>query len=180
MSAQVFVFEKSKDKEERHKQLQSALRDYSGIDSAEIIYKYKDKPVIKGTPKDMYVSVAVVGEVMVCVFAEKPIGIDGELISKIKDESTNVDYLVLAERFFTSEEADYCRNGDSVSFANVWMRKEAYCKCTGIGLKEFYTFSVVNDDKLLAKVKGIPIKKFNPQFPGSSDYMFVIAGDVDI
>lgn len=180
MSAQIFVFENVKEKEERHKLLQSALRDYSGIDSAEIIYKSKEKPVIKGTNKDMYVSVTTVGEVMVCVFSEKPVGIDGENITRIKDENSTVDYLALAERFFTSEEADYCRDGDPVNFANVWMRKEAYCKYAGLGLKDFHTFSVANDEKLFNKVKGVPIKRLSPQFPGSSDYLFVVAGDVDL
>jgi phosphopantetheinyl transferase len=179
MAAQVFVFENVKEKEERHKLLQSALRDYSGIDSAEIVYKFKDRPFIKGTAKDMFVSVTTVGEVMVCVFSEKPIGIDGENIVRLKDENSTVDYLTLAERFFTSEEADYCRDGDPINFANVWMRKEAYCKYAGLGLKDFHTFSVASDDKLFSKVKGVPIKKFSPQFPGSSDYMFVIAGEAE-
>lgn len=179
MSAQVFVFENVKEKEERHKLLQSALRDYSGIDSAEIVYKYKERPIIKGVSKDMYVSVTTIGEVMVCVFSEKPIGIDGENITRFKEEALNVDYLTLAERFFTSEEADYCRDGDPINFANVWMRKEAYCKYAGLGLKEFHTFSVANDDKLLTKIKGVPVKKFSPQFPGSSDYSFILVGEAE-
>ena len=180
MSAQIFVFENVKEKEARHKLLQSALRDYSGIDSAEIVYKLKERPYIKGTPTDMYVSVTTVDEVMVCVFAEKPVGIDGENVARFKDENSNIDYLTLAERFFTSEEAGYCRDGDPLSFVNIWIRKEAYCKYAGLGLKDFHTFSVANDDKIFAKVKNVPIKKFSPQFPGSSDYIFVIAGDVEI
>ena len=180
MSAQIFIFENVKEKEARHKLLQSALRDYCGIDSAEIVYKLKDRPYIKGTPKDMYVSVTTVDEVMVCVFAESPVGIDGENLARLKDESANLDYLTLAERFFTSKEAGYCRNGDPLSFANVWTRKEAYCKYAGLGLKEFHTFSVANDDKLFNKVNNVPIKKFSPQFPGASDYLFIVAGDVDI
>ena len=180
MAAQIFVFENVKEKEERHKLLQSALRDYSGIDSAEIVYKYKDRPSIKGTPSDMYVSVTTVGEVMVCVCAEKPVGIDGENISRFKEEGNNVDYLTLAERFFNSEEADYCRDGDPINFTNIWVRKKAYCKYAGLGLKDFHTFSVANDDKIFSKVKGVHIKKFSPQFPGSYDYLFVIAGDVEL
>ncbi len=180
MSAQVFVFENVKEKEERHKLLQSALRDYSGIDSAEIVYKYKEKPSIKGVSKDFYVSVTTVSEVMVCVFSEKPVGIDGELISKFKEENLNSDYLSMAEKFFTSEEADFCRDGDPMNFANVWIRKEAYCKYAGIGIKDFHTFSVSDGDRLYSKIKGVPVKKFSPQFPGSSDYMFVVVGDADI
>jgi len=182
MAAQIFVFENVKEKEERHKLLQSALRDYSGIDSAEIVYKYKDRPSIKGTPKELFVSVTTVGEVMVCVFAEKNVGIDGENIARVRDTSF-ADYTTLAEKFFTSEEAEYCRNadaGEAVNFLNVWVRKEAYCKYAGLGLKDFHTFSVANDEKIYSKVKGVTIKKFNPQFPGSSDYLFVIAGEVDI
>ena len=182
MAAQVFIFENVKEKEERHKLLQSALRDYSGIDSAEINYKYKDRLEIKGTTKELYASVTTAGEVMVCVFAEKPVGIDGENLARLK-ENGFIDYATLAEKFFTSEEAEYCRNadgGEGFNFANIWVRKEAYCKYCNLGLKEFHTFSVANDEKMFAKVKGVPIKKFNPQFPGSSDYLFVIAGDVDI
>jgi phosphopantetheinyl transferase len=180
MAAQVFVFENVKDKDERHKLLQSALRDYSGIDSAEIIYKSKGKPSIKGTTKELYLSVAAVNEVMVCVFSEKPVGISGEYIQRFKDESANADYLSMAERFFTSEEADYCRENDAMNFVNVWTRKVAYCKYMGINMREFHTFSVTDGDKLYAKVKGVPLKKFSPQFPGSSEYVFIVAGDADI
>jgi phosphopantetheinyl transferase len=87
----------------------------------------------------------------------------------------------MAERFFTEEEAEYVREGDDdpLRFVKVWVRKEAYSKYTGKGLSDFSSFSVSDGEKLYSKVGGVPIKKFSPAFPGSSDYLFVIAGDVE-
>ena len=116
---------------------------------------------------------------MVCVFADNPVGIDGEYLPRFNDKKT--DYIALAERFFTDEEADYVRDGDGdpMRFVKVWIRKEAYSKFTGKGLSDFSNFSVTDGEKLYSKISGVPVKKLTPVFPGYSDYIFVIVGDVD-
>ena len=181
MAIKTFIFENISDKEKRHAQVQSALREYTGIDSAEVYYNNRGKPFIKGLPEEMYISVTTADEVMVVVFSDKPVGIDGERLTRFENDSRakKPDYITLAERFFTGEEAEYVREGsvEGEQFANVWVRKEAYVKYTGKGLSDFANFSVVDGSKLLSKVNGVPIKKLNVVFPGSNDYLFVIAGD---
>ncbi|MBQ3081520.1 MAG: 4-phosphopantetheinyl transferase family protein [Clostridia bacterium] len=181
MAIKTFIFENISDKEKRHAQVQSALREYTGIDSAEVYYNNRGKPFIKGLPEEMYISVTTADEVMVVVFSDKPVGIDGERLTRFENDAREKkpDYISLAERFFTGEEAEYVREGsvEGEQFANVWVRKEAYVKYTGKGLSDFANFSVVDGSKFLSKVNGVPIKKLNVVFPGSNDYLFIIAGE---
>jgi len=181
MAIKTFVFENLSDKEKRHAQVQSALREYTGIDSAEVVYSNRGKPSVKGLPEEMYISVTTADEVMVVVFADKPVGIDGERLTRFENDTreNKPDYVNLAERFFTGEEAEYVREGtvEGENFANVWVRKEAYVKFTGKGMSDFLNFSVVDNGKLLNKVNGVTIKKLNVVFPGSNDYLFIIAGE---
>ena len=65
----------------------------------------------------------------------------------------------------------------STRFIKVWIRKEAFCKFTGKGLVDFANFSVNDGERFYGKVNGVPIKKLNVTFPGSNEYLFVIAGD---
>ena len=99
------------------------------------------------------------------------------LLGRFNDNS-NHDYLAIAERFFTEEEAEYVRSNDSdaVAFAKVWVRKEAYSKYTGKGLADFSNFSVTDGERFNSKVNGVPVKKYNVTFPGSTDYLFALAG----
>lgn len=181
MAIKTFIFENLSNKEKRHSQVQNALREYTGIDSAEVVYNNRGKPSIKGVPNEMYISVTTADEVMVVVFADKPVGIDGERIARFENDrrEKKPDYVALAERFFTGEEAEYVREGtvEGENFANVWVRKEAYVKFTGKGMSDFLNFSVVDDSKLLNKVNGVTIKKLNVVFPGSNEYLFIIAGE---
>lgn len=181
MATKTFIFENISDKEKRHAQVQSALREYTGIDSAEVFYNNRGKPYIKGLPEEMFISVTTADEVMVVVFSDKPVGIDGERLTRFENDrrEKKPDYINLAERFFTGEEAEYVRDGavEGEQFAQVWVRKEAYVKYTGKGLSDFANFSVVDGSKLLNKVNGVPIKKLNVVFPGSNDYLFIIAGE---
>lgn len=181
MAIKTFIFENISDKEKRHAQVQSALREYTGIDSAEVYYNNRGKPFIKGLPNDMYISVTTADEVMVVVFSDKPVGIDGERLTRFESDARakKPDYITLAERFFTGEEAEFVREGsvEGEQFAQIWVRKEAYVKYTGKGLSDFANFSVVDGSKLLGKVNGVSIKKLNVAFPGSNEYLFIIAGD---
>ncbi len=182
MAIKTFIFENSESKEKRHSQVQSALREYTGIDSAEVLYTSKGKPYIKGVPEDIYVSVTTADEVMVAAFSSKPIGIDGEHMARFENDTREKrpDYIALAERFFTSDEAEYVRDGaDGERFAQIWVRKEAYVKYTGEGLSAFSSFSVTDGIKMFNKVNGVPIKKLNVVFPGSSEYLFMVACEED-
>lgn len=183
MAIKTFIFENISDKEKRHAQVQSALREYTGIDSAEVLYTSRGKPYIKGLPEEMFISVTTADEVMVVVFSSKPVGIDGEHMARFENDTRakKPDYIALAERFFSADEVEYVRDGDveSEHFAQVWVRKEAYVKYTGKGLSDFSNFSVTDGIKFYNKVNGVTIKKLNVVFPGSNEYLFMIAGDDD-
>lgn len=183
MAIKTFVFENLSDKEKRHAQVQSALREYTGIDSAEVLYTSRGKPYIKGLPEEIFVSVTTADEVMVVVFSSKPVGIDGEHMARFETAATEKrpDYIALAERFFSTDEAEYVRDGDvdAERFAQIWVRKEAYVKYTGKGLSDFSNFSVTDGVKLYGKINGVPVKKLNVVFPGSNDYLFVMVGEDD-
>jgi phosphopantetheinyl transferase len=109
------------------------------------------------------------------------VGIDGEYLPRYKEGRT--DYAMLADRFFSGEESEYLRSGATVAdekerFMKIWTRKEAYVKCTGKGVADFPSFSVVESDKIVSKLGNIPLRKFSITFEGCEDYLFAIAGNL--
>ena len=182
MAIKTFIFENLSEKAQRHAQVQSALREFTGVDNAEVLYTSRGKPYIKGLPEEKHISVTTADEVMVAVFSDKPVGIDGERLSTFETDEKRKkrDYIALAERFFSADEAEYVRDGGDLEperFAKVWVRKEAYVKYTGKGLSDFSNFSVCDGIKFYGKVNGVPIRKMNLVFPGSGEYLFMIAGE---
>lgn len=178
MKLKVFVLENDTVKRTRHAAVQKAVKNWFGDDpKVKVVYNEKGKPSIEGVDKKWHISVTTTGDVMLAAVADCPIGIDGEKLDRFSDPNNKIDYVALAERFFTDEEADYVRDGDVAErFVKVWVRKEAYVKCVGKTLAEFGSFSVVEGDRLLNKIGNIPVKRFGINFPGSDGYLFVVAG----
>ena len=179
MKLKVFVLENNTVKRQRHAAVQKAVRGYFGDDpKVKVVYDEKGKPSIEGTDKKWYISVTTTGEVMLAAIADSPVGIDGEKLDRFSDPDNKIDYVALAERFFTDEEADYVRDGADTAdrFVKIWTRKEAYVKCAGKTLAEFSSFSTVENDKLLSRIGTVPVKRFGINFPNSDSYLFVIAG----
>lgn len=176
MAVTTLVLKNSKNRDERHATLLAAVRKQLDNPNVAIKYSNKGKPLLVGSNK--HISVTTTGDVMVCAIADTNIGIDGENLARFTEQGTH-DYVAIAERFFTEEEADYVRDGenDGTRFVKVWIRKEAFCKFTGKGLVDFANFSVNDGERFYGKVNGVPIKKLNVTFPGSNEYLFVIAGD---
>jgi len=73
-----------------------------------------------------------------CLFSDKPCGLD---LQEIKD----CDYEKLASRWFTRQEQHYVELWGLDGFFDVWVRKEAFAKCTGLGL--FSNLPPVVDEK---------------------------------
>ncbi|MGI6715993.1 MAG: 4'-phosphopantetheinyl transferase family protein [Eubacteriales bacterium] len=176
MAITSIVLENNPNREARHAILLNAVREHLSNPDITIEYTSRGKPVLKGTNK--HISVTTTEKVMVCAISDTPIGIDGEHIGRFSAES-RTDFIGIAERFFTEEEADFVREGEDtgVRFAKIWVRKEAYCKFTGKGLSDFPNFSVSDGERLYGKINGVPIKKLNVNFPGSNEYLFAIVGD---
>ncbi len=179
MKLKVFVLENNTVKRQRHAAVQKAVKAFFNDDpKVKVVYDENGKPSVEGTDKKWYISITTTGDVMLAALATNPIGIDGEHLPRFSDPENKIDYVAIAERFFSDEESDYVRDGsDSTErFVKVWVRKEAYVKCAGKTLADFPNFSVVDGDKLATKVHGISLKKFGISFEGSEDYLFVIAG----
>ncbi len=176
MAIKAYVLDNIADREARHKLITEKAREHFGNPEVEVVYGKRGKPAVSGIDKK-YVSVTTTGAVMVVVFSDKQVGVDGEYLGRF-DDKNHPDYLAIAERFFSEEEAEYVRDndGDPIAFAKVWVRKEAYAKYTGKGLADFGNFSVTDGERFSSKVNGVPVKKFNVTFAGSSDYIFAIAG----
>ncbi|MDD4124980.1 MAG: 4'-phosphopantetheinyl transferase superfamily protein [Eubacteriales bacterium] len=179
MAVTSLVFENNPSKEARHAELLNSLREHFNNPDLDIEYTSKGKPVLKGINK--YISVTTTENVMVCALSDTPIGIDGEHTARFSGES-RTDYIGIAERFFTEEEADFIREGEDtgIRFAKIWIRKEAYCKYTGKGLSDFPNFSVTDGERFYGKINGIPVKRFSVNFPGSNEFLFAIVGDYSV
>ena len=178
MALKCIVLENNPHKEVRHAAVLEAVREYLGSDEIEIVYNERGKPSIEGAKK--HISVTTTGEKMIVALSDTPVGIDGEYLPRYEGKT---DYSMLADRFFSGEEAEYVRAGATVvdekdRFMKIWIRKEAYVKCSGKGVADFPSFSVVDGDKLLSKVGHTPIRKFSISFPGCEDYIFAIAGEL--
>lgn len=180
MNIKTYVYEYRTDRSERHELVESAVREYMGNDSAEVLYTPKGKPYVKDS-ETVFLSVTTTGEVMVVAISDKPIGIDGEYLPRMTAPQRRTDYAVMAERFFTEDEAEYVRSGDdqALRFAKVWVRKEAYVKYTGKGLSDFSNFSVYGGEHFVQTVNGVPVKRWHPSFPMSEDYLFAVAGETE-
>lgn len=177
MAVKTFILENYPEKEKRHIAIETVIRDFLDNEKVKVLYTDKGKPYLEGLPNERYISITTTGKVMLCVFSDKPVGIDGEHLGRFGPDN-KTDYTSLAERFFTEEEAEYVRDGEgeTMRFVRIWTRKEAYVKYTGKGLVDFPNFSVTDGERFYAKINGVPIKKFSINFPGSSEYMFAIAG----
>lgn len=177
MAIKTFILEYFSEKEKRHNAIEKSLKEFLKNDNIQVLYTQKGKPYIIGTETEKFISVTTTGKIMLCVYSDKPVGIDGEHLLRF-GSNNKTDYIALSERFFSEEEADFVREGDGdpMRFVRVWVRKEAYVKLTGKGLADFLNFSVTDGVKFFSKVDGVPIKKFSINFPGSNEYLFAIAG----
>ena len=181
MALKCFVLSNEKDHEARVAAAQAFLREQFGNDALTVEEGHKGRLVLNGLglEKVPYVSIAPAGEKMLVAVKESPVGLDGECLKA--HEGKRVDYGMLAERFFSGEEAEYVRDGDTTTdekdrFFKIWTRKKAYIKYLGKTVADFPNFSVVEGDKLLSKVGSVTLRKFSMNFEGSEDYLFAIAG----
>jgi len=177
MALKCFVLENDPNQEVRHAAVAKAVKNHLG-ESAEVEYSEKGKPSIVGTEDPHYISVTTTGEKMILAINDTPIGIDAEYLPRY--EERKIDYIALAERFFSGDEAEYIRgegeDKEKEKFIAVWTRKEAYVKCVGKTVSDFPSFSVVDGDRILTKLNGVSIRKFSIRFEGCENYVLAISG----
>jgi len=98
------------------------------------------KPLLISCP-DIHYNISHSRDYIACVIADKPVGIDVEVIKPIN--------LKIAERFFSPDETSYIMAGEkALRFYEVWTKKESHVKWEGKGLnKPLASFSVIDKGK---------------------------------
>ncbi len=84
----------------------------------------KGKPFFVDGPVEFSLSHS--GIMWMCMLSHRPCGLD---LQVMKD----CDYEKLAQRFYTPQECHYVELWGQDGFFDVWVRKEAFAKCTGKG-----------------------------------------------
>lgn len=89
-------------------------------------------------------------DMVVCVVADNPVGIDVEKIRQID--------LKVAKRVYTQDEIDYLYGGDETAilerFFELWTAKEAYLKFLGCGIVDKLNEMYVNTENVLVQKDG--------------------------
>ena len=91
---------------------------------AEIRREKKGKPFFPDLPLEFSLSHS--GRLWMCIFGKSPCGLD---LQQVKD----CRYEEIAQKHFTTQEQRYVQLWGQEGFFDVWVRKEAFCKCTGQG-----------------------------------------------
>lgn len=110
---------------------------------AEIIRTEKGKPFFADIPLEF--SLTHSGQLLMCMVGETPCGLD---LQEVKP----CDFEKLSARFFTPEEAHYVKLWGEEGFFDIWVRKEAFCKCTGQGFFSDMPSVADENSRLLKKV----------------------------
>lgn len=110
---------------------------------AEILREEKGKPYFVETPLEFSLSHS--GLLWICMFADRPCGID---LQRVKD----CGYEDIAKRQFTEDEQHYVRIWGIDGFFRLWVRKEAFCKCTGQGIFSQMPSMVSGEMELLDEI----------------------------
>lgn len=169
----LLILENAPSAEARHASLREGLRRMLGT-PVEVVYDTLGKPSLVGDTPLRYLSVTTTGSYMVAALAETPLGIDGERRDRFTPDRT-ARLLAAADRFFTAADASFVR-ADPRRFGEVWVRREAYAKYTGRGIRAFPEFSVSDGNALLAEVNGVRIEPLAVPLPDADAYFFAVAG----
>jgi len=99
-------------------------------ENAQILRSAAGKPSIswEKDSEPPFVSVSHTGDIFACVFDRDNVGVDVQIEKKM-------DFVRVSRRYYTAEEQKYV-GSDPGRFFEVWTRKEAFAKYTGLGLAQ--------------------------------------------
>lgn len=100
------------------------------FEKVEICRTEKGKPFFVDIPVEFSLSHS--GMMWMCLFADKPCGLDLQVVSGGREETRNRDRIVKGR--YTPEEQHYVELWGEEGFYEIWVRKEAFGKCTGQGI----------------------------------------------
>ncbi|MBE6627256.1 MAG: 4'-phosphopantetheinyl transferase superfamily protein [Ruminococcaceae bacterium] len=126
-----------------HKLLLSAASLYTSLpkDSFQLSSERGKKPYFNNYP-NIHFSISHSGKLWICAFGVDEVGADVQVDDGKRDRAR------LADRFFSSDEAEWVKNHErpNHAFCRIWSRKEAAVKMCGIGIDgRFNRFSSVSD-----------------------------------
>lgn len=98
--------------------------------SAEIVRTEKGKPFFVELPVEFSLSHS--GMMWMCLFSDRPCGLDVQVVTDSREE--NRKRRNITRRFYTQEEQHYVELWGEEGFYEIWVRKEAFGKCTGGGI----------------------------------------------
>lgn len=121
--------------------LKSTLNEVYKISNYEIVYNKYHKPYLKDI--NLYFSISHDKETIVLVISDREIGVDVEYLTYKED---------IIKHRFKEEEQIVMKNSlnKEYDFTCIWVMKEAYLKCLGIGLE--YGLKNVDTTKLNYKM----------------------------
>ncbi|OGT24399.1 MAG: hypothetical protein A2W47_03565 [Gammaproteobacteria bacterium RIFCSPHIGHO2_12_38_15] len=121
--------------------LRQLLAYYLKCHPKELVFEYekKGKPSLKNN--DLLFNLSHAHQKIIYVFSKKrKVGVDVEF------KKREVNFLKIAERFFSLSESQYLKNLPSAQlldmFYRLWTYKEAYVKALGQGISSFQDFSI--------------------------------------
>jgi len=132
----------------------AALADYAvrvgaDISKSAVAREEGGKPYLTGNT-GIHFSVTHTNTLWACAFADAPVGLDAEMLSRKAREG-------IAERFFHPDEIAAIHNG--ADFFDIWTAKESYVKYTGEGIRNnFHTFTVIDGDGIAESVNGVQLR----------------------
>ena len=114
MALKTFILENSSTKKQRQSDIQKSVREFLNNPKAKVVYDEKGRPSVENVEKKVNISITCCGKVMLLVIFEKAIGIDGEHLPSVIDPEKKIDYIQLAERFFSYDEVEYLRDSKRI------------------------------------------------------------------
>ena len=120
--------------------IRKVISEKLGISFDKIDFEYNKygKPHLKGFP-DYHFSVSHSGNLIVFVESEKPVGIDTEKVTPMREG--------VMKRCFTENEKKYVKRDED--FFRIWTSKEAYVKMLGTGLSSSLKSFDVYDENIM-------------------------------
>jgi len=94
------------------------------VENTGIIREAKGKPYFTDIPLEF--SLTHSGQRWMCMFSGVPCGLD---LQEVRD----CDHEGISARFYGNDEQKYVKDKGLAGFFDIWVRKEAFCKCCGTG-----------------------------------------------
>ena len=96
------------------------------FETVEIRRTDRGKPFFADVPVEFSLSHS--GAMWMCMFSQRPCGLDLQVVE------TDRDWQAICRRRYTAEEQHYVDLWGVEGFYEIWVRKEAFGKCTGRGI----------------------------------------------